>query len=298
MPRNPYPIIGVNSAWALGNEEMGTKRKFWYHDPSHGTRWLFKYPQPNTGQHWAEKIAAEIAKLLDIPHASVELAVRGAARGSATESFVSYGHEMIHGNQLLEEVMPDYDPERTHHQSYHTIGNIWKVLEHFCGAKRAVGEAKARIAEYLVLDALIGNTDRHHENWGMLRDRDGKRWRHAVAPSFDHASSLGRELQPERRKRFLEEHRVGSYVEGGRGAIFWSAEAHRGPSPLQLVRYAAVSYPDSFLLALQKAGELDRNAVHEAVHRVPDEWMSPSSKEFAVELMVYSQDQLRRIGNE
>ena len=80
--------------------------------------------------------------------------------------------------------------------------------------------------------------------------------------------------------------------------LFWSAEAHRGPSPLQLVRYAAVSHPDSFLLALQKAGELDRNAVHEAVHRVPEEWMSPSSKEFAVELMVYSQDQLRRIGSE
>ena len=298
MPRNPYPIIEVNPEWVLSSEEMGTKDKFWYHDPSQSTDCLFKYPRPDSGEHWAEKIAAEIACLMDIPSAKVELAIYGGKPGSTTESFVSYGHEMIHGNQLLEEVMPDYDPERTHHQSCHTIGNIWKVLEHFCGAKRAVGEAKARIAEYLVLDALIGNTDRHHENWGMLRDRDGERWRHAVAPSFDHASSLGRELQPERRERFLKEHRVGTYVERGPGAIFWSAEARRGPSPLQLVRYAAVCYPDSFLSALQKAGELDRNAVHDAVHRVPDEWMSPSSKEFAVEMMDYSQDQLRRICSE
>ena len=65
-------------------------------------------------------------------------------------------------------------------------------------------DAKSRIAEYLVLDAVIGNTDRHHENWGILRQRRGNVWYGFVAPSFDHASSLGRELLDSRRDRLLK----------------------------------------------------------------------------------------------
>lgn len=68
MPEN-YPVVAVDPEWG-GPEDMGTKRKFWYRRAEgHGPAWLFKYPQPNTGQHWAEKIAAEIARALDIRHA-------------------------------------------------------------------------------------------------------------------------------------------------------------------------------------------------------------------------------------
>ena len=64
------------------------------------------------------------------------------------------------------------------------------------------------IADYMVLDALIGNTDRHHENWGILRTRVDGQWEDKVAPSFDHASLLGRELQDVRREKLLVENRA------------------------------------------------------------------------------------------
>lgn len=38
---------------------------------------------------------------------------------------------------------------------------------------------------YLVFDCLIGNTDRHHENWGIIVNGHTK-----IAPTFDHASGL------------------------------------------------------------------------------------------------------------
>ena len=57
MPKR-YPIVEVHPEWVLGLEEMGSKKKFWYHEPGAKADWLFKYPQDNTGQHWAEKIAA------------------------------------------------------------------------------------------------------------------------------------------------------------------------------------------------------------------------------------------------
>ena len=37
-------------------------------------------------------------------------------------------------------------------------------------------------------------SDRHHENWGILRERIATGWLDCLAPTFDHASSLGREL--------------------------------------------------------------------------------------------------------
>ena len=298
MLRNPYPIIEVNPEWVLSSEEMGTKDKFWYRHPSEDIEWLFKYPRPNSGEHWAEKIAAEIADLLDISSAKVELATYRGRPGSATQSFATGTQDMMHGNELLTDTVAGYDPERKFRWSHHTIENIFTVLDGVFADTSDPRQAKLHFAEYLILDALIGNTDRHHENWGVLRKRDGHHWSYAVAPSFDHASSLGRELQKDRLDLLLEENRVGNYVERGRGGIFWSSEARYGPSPLQLVRCAAVSFSDLFRPALQKTERLDRKTAHEAVYRVPENWMSPAKKAFVVEMITYSHGQLRRLRDE
>lgn len=294
MPES-YPVLEIRSDWNLGTEEMGTKTKFWYRNPaSPDARWLFKYPQPNTGQHWAEKVASEVADLLDIPHARVELAICEGQRGSASESF-AHDQDLIHGNQLLTGVVHQYDPLRKFHQSSHTITNIWSALDLIFEDPGARRQAKLRMAEYLVLDALIGNTDRHHENWGILIELQQDQWRVHVAPSFDHASSLGRELRGERQDRLLSANRVGDYVERGHGAIFWSEDDHRGPSPLQLVRLAVRAYADVFRPALRKVVQLDRSTVRDAVDRVPNDWMSPSARSFAIELMSYSISELKEL---
>ena len=294
MP-SPYPIVGVKPEWVLEPEEMGSKRKFWYRQTDDSVAWLFKYPQPNTGQHWAEKIAADIAELLAIPHAKVELAVLGGQQGSATESFARGGRELIHGNQMLARVVHGYDPKREFGQATHTLENIWQVLDHVFVQAEGVRRAKFRMAEYLILDALIGNTDRHHENWGILRKRTGDRWRGSVAPSFDHASSLGRELLDVRRDRLLAENRVSKYAERGRGAVYWSEDDRYGPSPLELVRRAACRYPDPFRQASRKLERIDEADVRQIVERVPSGWITPSSQAFAMELLRYNFRQLQEL---
>ncbi len=286
----PYKILEVQSDWQIAVEEMGSKKKFWYRDPD--TDWLFKFPQANTGQHWAEKIAAEVAARLGTLHAKVELAEFQGTRGSVTESFARRGRELVHGNQLLGRVIHGYDPERKLRQSAHTLSNILQVMDRVFVNSESARRAKLHIAEYLVLDGLIGNTDRHHENWGVLRKRAGNRWRGFVAPSFDHASSLGRELLDARRDRDLAQNRVGNYVEKGRGAIYWSGEERHGPSPLELVRRGTGTHPDLFRPALVKLENLDESALRGLVNRVPDDWMTPSARGFAVALLCYNFEQL------
>lgn len=287
-----YPIVEVEDAWATKNEAMGSKPKFWYRIPGEEARWLFKYPQGDSGQHWAEKIAAEVAACLDIPHAVVELAEYRGSRGSASKSFAVRGQFLVHGNEVLAVTMP-YDPEKRFGQSAHTVDNIFRALEKSFEDETAAEIARREFAGYLVLDALIGNTDRHHENWGLLVERTPTSLRGRLAPTFDHASSLGRELRDEKREARLQNRVVGRYAEKARGGIYWRDRGRYGPSPLELVRLCACAHPELFQEPIARVRER-RDRFEEAVRRVPDRWMSEPARAFALALMEYNSEQLEQ----
>jgi len=288
-----YRIIEVKPEWIANPEDMGSKNKFWY-DPSKESRWLFKYPRANTGEHWAEKIAAEVATATGILHAKTELALHKNARGSATETFTRDGRALYHGNQMLEVIIDGYHRDKRFHQSRHTLDNIWNAVEVFFAEPDGAKKAKQLIASYLLLDALIGNTDRHHENWGVLATRKGDDWRVMLAPSFDHASSLGRELLDSSRERKMAANQVADYAQRARGAIYWSENDAHGPSPLELVRRAAHKYPQVFRPAGAKLAKINEGIISRIVDSIPRDWMSPSARKFAVEFMCYNLNALRR----
>lgn len=299
MTQPSYPILDVQAKWVLEPEALGSKEKFWYRANDKGPEWLFKYPQENTGQHWAEKIAAEVAASLGILHARVELAIFQGARGSSAESFTRRGRSLFHGNQILAGRVLGYDPMKAFRQSDHTLTNIFAAMDSAFITPWSALKAKVMFAGYLVLDALIGNTDRHHENWGVLIKQVGDQWEGILAPTFDHASSLGRELvdasEGTCRERFLREKRVGAYAERARGAIFWEKSDVRGLSPIELVRKAAALNPDMFKPALARLERFGQQTIEDTIDRVPTNWMTPQARQFAAELMCYNLEELRKI---
>lgn len=303
-----YPIKEVNLTWKTEPEQMGSKRKFWVRNPDDpdGRDWLFKLPTENTGEHWAEKIAYEIARKMRVVAPRVELAFYrdadgGQQRGSITESFTSEGYKLHHGNEILADMAVDYDPDRKFRQSQHTIQRIFAGMRIFRDASYAE-QCRVKLAGYFIFDALIGNVDRHHENWGILRTRDRDIWRGGhLAPSFDHASSLGRELQDTGRKksreRYLHELDIESYARRAHGGIFVSETDKRGPSPPALVRWCSQepAYRRFFVEAFRKLDFPDDEAVEKIVARIPNDWMTPLSREFAVAFLSYNCEQLREI---
>jgi hypothetical protein len=295
---SPYKVLKIEPDWVLEEEAMGSKEKFWFRETDSATDWLFKYPQPNTGQHWAEKIAAEVADVLDILHARVELARFQTVPGSATESFAREGRELHHGNQVLAGKLMGYDLNKRFGQSDHTLNNIFAALEDAFDTCDGARRAKEQLAGYLVLDALIGNTDRHHENWGILRKHTSGGWLVMLAPTYDHASSLGRELLDagpgKSRHRMLEEGQIARYAEKAPGAIYWQPTDRRGLSPLALVRRASEHHPGLFRAALGRLDRVSRDVLRRIVERVPIGWMSERSRRFAVELMCYNLGELMK----
>jgi hypothetical protein len=291
-------VLEIQPNWVLEPEALGTKEKFWCRGTDKAD-WLFKKPRPNTGEHWAEKIAAEIATLMKVRHAQVELAVFDGTRGSASKSFVdrSKGFGLVHGNEILAGHVTGYNPQRRMRQADHTFANILTAITRAFGGTLPPQEL-ATLADYLVFDAVIGNTDRHHENWAFLVWRRKEKQYATLAPSFDHATSLGRELLDDGpratcRRRILAEDRTGAYAEGGHGAIYWESADRHGVGPLELVRRAVRLHPEPFRAAIAKSCALDQAAIEAIIAQVPQAWMTPLAREFALDLVSHNLQQLR-----
>lgn len=301
-----YPIFQIDSQWVLEQEQLGTKSKFWFRAASEDENfgdadWLFKYPTEGTGQHWAEKIAYEIAVKMHILVPRVELAEFEGDRGSITENFTNDGYELFHGNQLLASLNPGYDPEQRFGQKDHTVEIIFAAIERIFADKANRYKNKTKIAGYLVLDALICNVDRHHENWGILRKITPEGIRGRLAPSYDHASSLGRELQDsetkQNRERYLNELGVSKYIERGRGAVFIDAGDKHGPSPLELIKQSMQnpSFDVHFKEALKKINRVNTNDFKLIIEEIPDGWMTHIERMFTLCLLSETHLQLNSL---
>jgi hypothetical protein len=275
-----YPILAVSSDDVLDDEQLGSKPKFWFRRENQ--RWLFKEAREATGEDWAEKIAAEIAKLLEIPAATVELAECEGKVGCASLSFLGQEDRpsLIHGNEILAGQVFGYDKDKRQGQSDHTLKNIEQAVETLFPLQDHYSYVLAQLAAYLILDGLIGNTDRHHENWGLISRFTEESWKIEVAPSFDHASSLGRELRDERRAAILKENRIEQYVRHGRGGVYLSPEDRHGANPLRLVEFGARRFPQYFEPTLRRVRSAPLERLLAAVDPVPPDRMSSEARSF------------------
>jgi len=292
MPE-PVPIIEIKPGWRGRTEALGSKSKFWFRkDDNPDDLWLYKVSRPDTGEHWAEKVASEIAGLLELPTHVVEFARYDGKIGCAVRSFLESNESLIHGNEVLAGVIPEYDKDKQRGQADHNFANIVQALEARFSTSLNRKQASFRFVGYLMLDALVGNTDRHHENWGVLQhwvmvpNTEGQMTislHTSVAPTYDHASSLGREMLDERRQRILSEPAgVCRYIKGGKGGIFLDDQARKGLSPLSLVELVAKTYPAFFKPWQKRIAELPPDFANPIIAPIPESYMSAASKQFAL----------------
>lgn len=294
---SPYPILSVRSDDLISDEALGSKTKFWFQQD--GRRWLFKEARDNTGEGWAEKIAAEVAALMDISAATVELAEYEGRHGCASLMFVNSvsGEVLYHGNEILAGQVLGYDPDKKFRQSDHTLENIRAAICKLFPDPEMRDEVLTTLASYLVLDAIIGNTDRHHENWGLLLRPSGEgdalvNAVLSVAPSFDHASSLGRELRDEKRLSILRSAGMDTYVRKGHGAVFFAPEDAHGANPLRLVEFGANRVGQYFLPGLERMRRFTIQDLDAVVDCVPDEHMTATAKAFTKAFLAYTYESL------
>lgn len=298
--RMTYPVLEVDPNSLIGDEQLGSKPKAWF--LKGGAEWLFKEARTGTGEDWAEKIAAEVAARVGIEAATVELALCRGRRGSASLSFINRQTEILfHGNELLAGQITGYDRNKRQRQSDHTLENIVAAINRlFPDLADIRNGVLTTLASYMILDALIGNTDRHHENWGLVLTYEGEGERRAltqlsVAPSFDHASSLGRELADEHRETLLSLDRIERYVRHGRGGIYLRSEDDHGANPLRLVEVAARLYSEYFRPTLAELAQTPLEDLCATVDAIPLDRMSDVARRFACRMLTFNYNALTEV---
>src|SRR5260370_9631505 len=274
--------------------------------------WLFKAGRPGQGEHWAEVVSAGLADLLGLPHAHYELAHwrdrNGVVnRGVVTRGFIAEGFDLVHGDELLHERDPNYPQEPEGQRRYvrtkqHTIDAVWEPhsdpnigLPLGWGAPGGVRGVDV-LGGYLLLDAWIGNTDRHHQNWAVVVNL--AQGQYSLAPTFDHASSLGAHETDQERLRRLESrdpaYRVEGYVQraDARSALFRQAGDAR---PLPLIDAFRVSCERGNCRPwIERLATVRDEQADDLFERVPEEEMSGPAKAFARAILSVNRGRILR----
>ncbi|OOG53335.1 hypothetical protein [Rhodanobacter sp. C03] len=282
-------------------EQLGTKPKFWFQTDD-GRLCLFKQSRLGIGEDWAEKVADELCTRLDLPHASYDLASWQGRRGVVTPSFVPPDGRLVFGNELLSFAVSGYDTAPKYRRQHHTIGRVFALLS---GSPIQLPLGWVTVAQfrsaasvfigYLMLDVLIGNQDRHDENWGLLV-ADGQIY---LQPTFDHASSLGRNERDEVREERLvtrdKNRGIHRYVERATSALYATSTSEKPLSTLDAFVAGARHDPDAANYWLGKLNNLTFDEMARVVDVVQDDWMGPTAKKFALRMLELNKQRLSEI---
>ncbi len=194
-----------------------------------------------------------------------------------------------HGNELLQEVDATYPVTKLRGVSKHTVDAVLELLAKIEAPESdypSIVSAADVFLGYLLLDAVVMNCDRHHENWGVLQLAGGVR---RLAPSYDHASSLGRELgDKERQARLTTSDRgysVDHYIRQAHSRFYAEDTDKKALHPADAFFRAVRQRPKAGALWLARIEALGEDEIEKITARVPASAISKPGRAFAHEVL-------------
>ncbi len=228
--QNAHSIVSLEG-WRLDDEfpygPQGAKPKrilICPNPPPHpfligGHRYLFKEPTGSRSQQiWSEVIAYELSRDLGIavPPAFLAVAPGNGSPGVLIEFFHGFQtdpeYRFVHAIERLQGLQFNVDYRRGSLKDNLMLCRLHKVEGH-----------RAWWARTLAFDALIGNVDRHTENWGFLALSSGDGVQHSLAPAFDNGTSLGFVVRDEDLGKFTQPAEMARLIAKGNHHFGWVA---------------------------------------------------------------------------
>lgn len=221
-----------------------------------------------------------------------ELANYFGKDGSETRGVVTrkISGELIHGNTLMGAVDFRYPALAKYGLKTHTV----EAVSHVVSQLESYGNLGASevFSGYLMIDALVGNQDRHHQNWGAI-EYNGRRY---LAPSFDHGASCARNLSDNERDERLNTKDLGysilTFSARARSAFYSEATLQR---PLgthrAFLEYCIVSGIEktTWLTKLENIREVDLSKLLDSI---PPVRMSDTTRKFTLQLLMANRARL------
>lgn len=208
-----------------------------------GRRYLLKrsdkrYPD----QFWGEVVAAYVGNMLGVPVPPAYPAIdsRRDLAGALIEWFYQDSDaSFVPAGNFMQQAIENFDRQRGTQHNFWAARAICKALQRL-GALQ--GDWLGAWADALTFDALIGNTDRHQDNWGFLFVVKADSVTTSLAPWYDNGTSLGHERWPAHTAHWQEAD-FERYVRKGKHHLRWTVDSPAGcgffEMPIRLVELDA-----------------------------------------------------------
>lgn len=147
----------------------GTRDKFIAISPD-GNKYYFKTSLKREKrdykyEFWSEIIAYYVGKSLDFNVVRYDIASHGQTIGCLSKSIIDGNKEEHHeGYRYIIQKYPDFT---INYKNKHSFQYIISSLTNI-----GLGHLKQEVIKMIVFDAIIGNTDRHSENWALILNKD------------------------------------------------------------------------------------------------------------------------------
>jgi hypothetical protein len=166
-----------------------------------GHRYLFKLSAKRCPeQFWIEIFAYRLGFRMevDVPPAFVAFDSKSNQFGALSRWFLedSASDQKIKiekfesGGDILQGHLHNFDRKKGGKHNFLTIAQIFE--RDFLNLNKEWRQSWAKI---FIFDALIGNTDRHQDNWGLISGLDEKK---RISPAFDNGTSMGYEIKEDK----------------------------------------------------------------------------------------------------
>ncbi|MFI4938610.1 MAG: HipA domain-containing protein [Candidatus Berkiellales bacterium] len=208
-------------------------------------RYLFKRSSPRyPEQFWMEIVAYRLGVLMDVPvpPAFVAFDSKENQTGALIEWFlnkVDFGDEIfVPGGDYCQQIIPNFDRKRGKQHNFESVAQILTDLN-----QKYDLDWKTYWAKAFTFDALIGNTDRHQDNWGIIINPINHAMQ--ISPVFDNGTSLGHEITADNFEKCSDLHRLQKYIAKGWHHMKWRLNDDSPCGHVELIQKFLVHYPET-----------------------------------------------------
>lgn len=231
---------------------------------------MFKYEREDyiCSESCSEKIAYEIAKVLRFECARIDLAYDNVGKIGVLNYYFSNVYKSSHTD-----IVAYLNKNFTDRNNYYTVSNIKSVLDEI---DSNLFKGFIRI---MIFDALIGEQDRHEENWGIITKND----KFYISPLYDNGDSLLREFKNyDIAKKYYDGIKnFDSYIERSKTIIYKENNIEKYKH-FELIQYLYDNYTMLVIPEIKNLELLTDRLINKIVNRIPDELLTNKHKEYII----------------